>query len=145
MKRSSIIDTLASRSDTPKMDSYPAMQSIGHNSSQIQLEDVPIVRGTAYLRPENVTILGGQVEPLECVHRRRLTSDLYNRMIDEISLAQVCLFPNPWMLRNLLRHTPVSRIKECLPPNSSLPTSGFKPQPRPRSKGFYASFVPVVL
>lgn len=49
---------------------------------QIQLKNIQIVAGIAYLRNENVVVIGGSVARLQTEHRLRLYEEL-NRRMDE--------------------------------------------------------------
>jgi hypothetical protein len=53
------------------------------------LKGVPVIGGIAYLRNENVTVLGGAVARLQKLHRLRLYEELDKRMDEDESEAQV--------------------------------------------------------
>lgn len=57
--------------------------------AQIFLRNAEIIGGVAYLRKENVVVVGGEVLPLQLAHRRRLYDELITRLHGDLMDAAV--------------------------------------------------------
>ena len=56
---------------------------------QIHLKNVQIIGGVAYLRKDNVMVMGGAVASLQALHQLRLYEELRRRMDEDETEAEV--------------------------------------------------------
>lgn len=99
----------------------------------MRLENVPIRAGVAYLREENVRILGGAVEYSEEGHLGRLYSEFRMQMRQEVALTRVSrrllyvpdLSSTNSLVHRVFRYRSLVRLLPCSPPPSSEDRTNF--------------------